>query len=681
MDQHSAISTLKGVGEKTSLSFEEMGVYTVGDILLYFPRTYGKHPRITNLPTTEEFKEGIYAICLQVMKAPVTLKFGGKTMTKLMTTFQDKSLSILWFHAPYMAKQIEPGKFYVFEGMIKQNGGNKLTMSQPKKYLPEEYKKIEDSYYPIYPLMAKTSGKKPVTVNTLSNTIAKALEQKECLMGMEFLSEDVLERQELCSMAYALEQIHFPTSMEHLVVARKRLVFNEFYRFLYQLKQQKEKKNIIPNAFTFMDTAIVDDLIGKLPYALTNAQNKTLQEILAHMQSTTTMQRLVQGDVGSGKTIIAFLSMVWVAMSGYQSAIMAPTEVLAMQHYRNFCDLCSKYQLDLPIILLTGALTAKEKRIARKRIEETPNAMIVGTHALIQEQTNFMNLAYVITDEQHRFGVHQRDNFSSKGKECQPHILVMSATPIPRTLALILYGDMDISVIDEVPARRLPIKNCVVGQNYRPTAYKFMSEQIALGHQAYVICPLVEETEGMEGENVIDYCKKLQDVFPSEIQIAFLHGKMKNEEKNKIMQQFQRNEIQILVSTTVVEVGVDVPNATVIMIEDAHRFGLAQLHQLRGRVGRGDSQSYCIMINGSNSSKSVKRLETLNHSNDGFYIASEDLRLRGPGDFFGIRQSGELCFSLADIYQDASLLKAAQEEILRLEEVSSNVMLKNPLIM
>ena len=373
------------------------------------------------------------------------------------------------------------------------------------------------------------------------------------------------------------------------------------------------------------------------------------------------MQRLIQGDVGSGKTIIAFLAMADTAHNGCQSAIMAPTEVLARQHYESFQSMCEIFGLDFPMILITGSMTAKQKKLAYQEILDHPDALIIGTHALIQEKVIYQNLALVITDEQHRFGVKQRETFSEKGTK--PHILVMSATPIPRTLAIILYGDLDISVVDEVPAKRLPIKNCVVDTRYRPKAYQFIEKEVAAGHQAYVICPLVEESENMEAENVTDYAKRLKEELPDTIEIGLLHGQMKPAQKNDVMERFAANEIQVLVSTTVVEVGVNVPNATVMMIENAEHFGLAQLHQLRGRVGRGDAQSYCIMVNCSDSKESQKRLDILNKSNDGFKIASEDLKLRGPGDFFGIRQSGEMQFALADIYQDAYIMQRASEEV------------------
>lgn len=427
------------------------------------------------------------------------------------------------------------------------------------------------------------------------------------------------------------------------------------------MQYQKEKQIKVPTNFSFSQDDFVDKLIAQLPYKLTGAQLKTINEIKKDMSGEYTMQRLIQGDVGSGKTIIAFLIMAWCSYSGYQSAIMAPTEVLATQHYETFTQLIERFDLNMHAILLTGSMTARQKREAYERMQLYPDAIIIGTHALIQDKAIYDNLALVITDEQHRFGVKQRDTFSQKG-DC-PHILVMSATPIPRTLAIIIYGDMDISVINEVPAQRLPIKNCVVNTAYRPKAYEFIQSEIAKGHQVYIICPLVEETENMEGENVVDYAKKLRELLPEDIKLGVLHGKMKNALKNEVMEEFSSNKIQILISTTVVEVGVNVPNATVMMIENADRFGLAQLHQLRGRVGRGDAQSYCIMINTSKSKNSKKRLEILNHSNDGFFIASEDLKLRGPGDFFGIRQSGDLAFQLGDIYQDAAVLQKASDTV------------------
>ena len=377
------------------------------------------------------------------------------------------------------------------------------------------------------------------------------------------------------------------------------------------------------------------------------------------MQGEHVLSRLVQGDVGSGKTIIALFGLLLVSANGYQGALMAPTEVLAKQHYDSITEMLQTYQIPVQTELLTGSMTAKEKRLAYDRIRTGESQIIIGTHALIQEHVEYSSLALVVTDEQHRFGVKQRETFAEKGT--MPHILVMSATPIPRTLAMIVYGDMDISVIDELPANRLPIKNCVVDTGYRNTAYHFIQKQVAEGRQCYVICPMVEESEVIDAEYVLDYAKSLQEELGRNIRVAHLHGKMKQKEKDEIMEAFGRNEIQVLVSTTVIEVGINVPNATVMMVENAERFGLAQLHQLRGRVGRGTHQSYCIFMSSSKAKETKERLEILKKTNDGFQIASEDLRLRGPGDLFGIRQSGILDFKLGDVFQDAQVLQRASE--------------------
>ena len=412
-----------------------------------------------------------------------------------------------------------------------------------------------------------------------------------------------------------------------------------------------------------------EEIIEGLPYDLTGAQKNVWHEIERDLSGHKLMSRLVQGDVGSGKTVIAFLSMVLSAENGFQSALIVPTEVLANQHYEGFLKLMEEQNLtSCHPVLLTGSTTARQKREIYQKIASGEVNVIIGTHALIQEKVEYKNLGLVITDEQHRFGVRQREALTTRGNP--PHVLVMSATPIPRTLAIILYGDLDISIIDELPAKRLPIKNCVVGTAYRPRAYSFIEKQVQMGRQAYVICPMVEESEGLDAENVTDYARKLQEVLPGEIRVEILHGKMKPKEKNRIMEAFASGEIQVLVSTTVVEVGVNVPNATVMMVENAERFGLAQLHQLRGRVGRGEHQSYCIFIQGNNEEDTSKRLKILNESNDGFYIAGEDLKLRGPGDLFGIRQSGLMEFKIGDIYNDAGILKNASEaagEILTLD--------------
>ena len=652
MNETSSITSLKGIGEKTKDLFAKMGVYTVGDILLHFPRTYIRYPKMEPIDEISSLTEENHAIVAQVRTSPVVKSTRRMQLTLLTIGSVGHKMQLIWYRQPYIRNNLKANQYYVFYGKVTIKEG-KYVMEQPVIYEPQAYTQMEDMLFPVYSL---TGG---VSNNLMIKTIRQALAEKDMLF--DYLPTDVREKYALCEYNYAVKQIHFPDSFDTLIEARKRLVFDEFFLFILGMQYQKEQKKRESNAFSFHEPEIIEACIGKLPYELTGAQKRALDDVIHDMQSPYVMQRLIQGDVGSGKTIVAFLAMAWTAASGYQSAIMAPTEVLARQHYESYCQMSEQFGLHFPVVLLTGSMTAKEKRLAYQTLEAEKNAMVIGTHALIQEKAIYSNLALVITDEQHRFGVRQRETFAEKGR--RPHILVMSATPIPRTLAIILYGDLDISVIDEVPARRLPIKNCVVNTGYRPKAYTFIEEQVRAGHQAYIICPLVEGSENMEGENVTDYAGKVKSELPSDIEVSVLHGKMKNDKKNEIMNLFAQNKVQVLVSTTVVEVGVNVPNATVMMIENADRFGLAQLHQLRGRVGRGDAQSYCIMINTSQSKNAKKRLEILNQSNDGFKIASEDLRLRGPGDFFGIRQSGDLAFQLADIYQDAPVLQQASEAV------------------
>ena len=501
-----------------------------------------------------------------------------------------------------------------------------------------------------------------LTAGLTNNSVIKAVKQALSFLDDEqdILPEELRLKYSFPKYEEAIYAMHFPREKEDFVRARKRFVFEEFLLFILSLRRMKESENRSENPFHFADRPEIEQFLGALPYHLTNAQEKVWTEIKSDMQSENVMSRLVQGDVGSGKTIIAFLALLLSALNGYQGALMAPTEVLAVQHYENISEMLEKYKIPLQAELLTGSMTMSQKKKAYARIESGEAAIIIGTHALIQEKVLYRNLALVVTDEQHRFGVRQRETLAQKGKT--PHILVMSATPIPRTLAIILYGDLDISIINEMPKNRLPRKNCVVNTEYREKAYRFMRKQVLEGRQCYVICPMVEESESLDAENVIDYSQMLAEELGDGIHVGCLHGKMKQKEKDEIMSAFGKNEIQILVSTTVVEVGIDVPNATVMLIENAERFGLAQLHQLRGRVGRGGYQSYCIFMSASKSDETKERLEILNRSNDGFFIAGEDLRLRGPGDLFGIRQSGILDFKIADVFQDAEVLKIAGEE-------------------
>lgn len=643
-----SLRTLKGVGEKTEKLFQKIGISDTESLLRYYPRNYDEYEMPADIADLKEgtVKAVSAAVCSGVYVNPVR----GKQVVSITACDSTGRISITWFNASYLKNTLKKGSVFVFRGRVIRRQG-KLQMEHPEIFTPAAYEEILHSLQPVYGLTAGLSNK----------TIVKLLHQllKQQSLKSEYLPEEIREKYQLSDINYALRTIHFPQNMDELLVSRKRLVFDEFLFFILSVQLLKEKTEEAVNLFPIKKTWTTEQVIENLPYRLTSAQLNTWHEIERDLSGQSLMSRLVQGDVGSGKTILAFLAMILTFENGYQSALMVPTEVLARQHFEAFQTLVREQGLDIPVVLLTGSNTAKEKRLIYENIREGKTSVIIGTHALIQEAVQYRDLALVITDEQHRFGVKQREALATRGNP--PNILVMSATPIPRTLAIILYGDLDISVIDELPARRLPIKNCVVDTSYRPKAYRFIERQIREGRQAYVICPMVEESEGMEAENVLDYTKKLKDALPGDISVEFLHGKMKPKEKNRIMEEFAAGSIQVLVSTTVVEVGVNVPNATVMMIENAERFGLAQLHQLRGRVGRGEYQSYCIFIQGSQESTTSKRLEILGKSNDGFYIAAEDLKLRGPGDLFGIRQSGLMEFRIGDIYNDANILKNASE--------------------
>ena len=651
-----SLRTLKGVGEKTEKLFWKVGIYDTDDLLHYYPRNYDEYETPVDIA---ELKEGtVQAVSAAVCSGVYVNSVRGRQIISVNIADQSGKFPVVWFNLPYLKKTLRKGSWFVFRGRIVRKQG-KLEMEHPEIFTPSAYEEILHHLQPVYGLTAGLSNK------TVVKMITQLLESVP--MQSEYLPEEFRERYELADINYALRTIHFPPNKEELLVSRKRLVFDEFFLFILSVRKMKEKTEETPNCFPVKETWLTEEIIERLPYSLTGAQLNAWHEIERDLAGRRMMSRLVQGDVGSGKTILAFLAMCLVADNGYQAALMAPTEVLARQHYEGFQKLMEEQNLSFPAVLLTGSDTAREKRLAYAKIASGEALVIIGTHALIQEKVEYANLALVITDEQHRFGVKQREALTTRGNP--PNILVMSATPIPRTLAIILYGDLDISVIDELPARRLPIKNCVVNTSYRPKAYSFIERQVREGRQAYVICPMVEESEGMEAENVLDYTEKLRENLSSDIRIEYLHGKMKAKEKNAVMEAFAQGEIQVLVSTTVVEVGVNVPNATVMMVENAERFGLAQLHQLRGRVGRGEYQSYCIFIQG-NQEQVSKRLEILNKSNDGFYIAGEDLKLRGPGDLFGIRQSGDMEFKIGDIYNDSAILTKASEaadEILTLD--------------
>lgn len=658
MNDKTPLRELKGVGEKTEKLFQKIGITTAEELLRYYPRTYDIYEEPVEIASAEEDK----TVSIRATIATGIYINQIRNLQVLTTTVTDASgrLPVAWFNAPYLRGTLKKGSVFILRGKIIRKKG-RPQMEHPEIFTPAAYEEIIHSMQPVYGLTKGLSNK------MITKLVHQILDTRP-LHG-EYLPEEIRERYQLADANYAIRTVHFPKNMQELLTARKRLVFDEFLLFVLAIQLLKEKTEEAPNTFPMKPVWTTEEIIEGLPYDLTGAQKNVWHEIERDLSGHKLMSRLVQGDVGSGKTVIAFLAMVLSVENGFQSALMVPTEVLANQHYEGFLRLMEEQNIaSCHPVLLTGSTTARQKREIYQKIADGEVNVIIGTHALIQEKVEYKNLGLVITDEQHRFGVRQREALTTRGNP--PHVLVMSATPIPRTLAIILYGDLDISIIDELPAKRLPIKNCVVGTSYRPKAYSFIEKQVQMGRQAYVICPMVEESEGLEAENVTDYARKLQEILPGEIKVEILHGKMKPKEKNRIMEAFASGEIQVLVSTTVVEVGVNVPNATVMMVENAERFGLAQLHQLRGRVGRGEHQSYCIFIQGNNEENTSKRLKILNESNDGFYIAGEDLKLRGPGDLFGIRQSGLMEFKIGDIYNDAGILKNASEaagEILALD--------------
>ena len=649
MNETARISTLKGIGEKTEKIFQKAGIYTVGDLIRYFPRGYDVYEEPVPISELEEGKTmtvtgSVYG----------RIQVGGSPKMQITTVYLKDitgTLKVIWFRMPFLRNTLAKAGVITLRGrVIRKKEG--LVMEHPEVFCPaSKYDLKQDTLQPVYPLVTG------LTNHAVMKAVRQVLE--DCDVGEGILPKDITREYQLSDYRQAIYGIHFPKDKEEFYHARKRLVFEEFMLFILSLRMLKESEERVLNPYCFREQPQIEKFLNSLPFELTNAQKTVWREIKNDMEDIHVMSRLVQGDVGSGKTIVALLAMMYTGLNGYQAAMMAPTEVLARQHFENINHMLQEYEIPLKVGLLTGSMTARQKRAIYEDVESGGIQLVIGTHALIQEKVIYKNLALVVTDEQHRFGVKQRETLANKG--VSPHILVMSATPIPRTLAIILYGDLDISVINELPKNRLSIKNCVVDTGYRNTAYRFIKNQIAEGRQCYVICPMVEESETLEVENVTDYTENLQEILGVDIKVQCLHGKMKQSQKDEIMEAFSKNEIQVLVSTTVIEVGIDVPNSTVMLIENAERFGLAQLHQLRGRVGRGKYQSYCIFMSASKSKETKERLDILNKSNDGFFIASEDLRLRGPGDLFGIRQSGILDFKLGDVFQDSQVLQQASK--------------------
>jgi len=650
------VTVLKGIGPKTAEALEKIGIRTTLDLIRHYPARFVRYPEIRDISTVREGETA--AVKAETENTLSVIRHGSLVITQGKLCDDSGDISAVWYHMPYLKNSVHPGFRYAFFGKAVRKRG-RFYLEQPFLYKVADYEKIAGRLMPVYPLTAGISNR------VLSSAIEKAFSVTE--LPEDYLPGHIREKYSLCDENKALFGIHHPGSDDDFSDARKRIVFDEFFGFLLKVRSLREKNERILSPFS-VKTGFSDELLSVFPFTLTDGQKKAYQDIEKDFNSGHVMNRLIQGDVGSGKTAVAVLALYTVFRNGFQGAVMVPTEVLAKQHMKTITEFFMPLKKKPSVVLLTGSMTEAEKRKAREEINEGKADIVIGTHALIQEKVSFKNLTLVVTDEQHRFGVRQREAFAGKGNH--PHILVMSATPIPRTLAVILYGDLDVSTIDQKPVGRLPVKNCIIGTEEREKAYLHIRREIRNGHQAYIICPLVEESEFSDAEDVTDYSERMEKCFSGTAKVTMLHGKMPDKTKNRIMTDFLERKTDILVSTTVVEVGVDVPNATVIMIENADRFGLAALHQLRGRVGRGKDQSYCIFVNTSHSSDAAERLKIVSGTNDGFKIASEDLKMRGPGELFGSEQSGELTFGIGDIYNDNSILKDAYEAVKSLDEVS-----------
>jgi len=665
VDLNKDIRYIKGVGPARVELLNKLGIHTLEDILTYFPRDYedrGKYKLIAELENEETV----------AFRAIVTSKITENRVRKGMTIYQtiarDESGSVIlsWFNQSYLKNTLFVGKEYVFFGKVKKGIG-RIEVQSP---IFEEVGKEKNTgrIIPIYPL---TYG---ITQNVIRNIIENAMKEADGEFW-ESIPSWILKKYSLCDINFAMKSIHFPNEYQDFQKARYRIAFEELLTLQTALLMMKHSVKTDNRGISFYIDEQIQDLLNKLPYTLTNAQMRVWNEINLDMKSENCMNRLVQGDVGSGKTAVAMLALYKACKNGYQAAMMAPTSILAKQHYLYLSKMLESFGIKCE--LFTSDLTKKKKD---SLIEDLKNGKIdiaIGTHALIEENIVFQNLGLVITDEQHRFGVRQRGILSSKGT--RPDVLVMTATPIPRTLAMILYGDLDISIIDELPAGRQKIETYAVRRNMEERVNNFIIKEMKQGRQAYIVCPLVEESENMDGlKSVTEQYEYYKDIF-KDFKVAILHGKMKSKEKDEMMTKFKEGEINVLISTTVIEVGVDVPNATMMVVENAERFGLAQLHQLRGRVGRGKFKSYCILKYDSNSDVVRQRMEMMQKSNDGFVISEKDLELRGPGEFFGTRQHGIPEFKVANLFTDMPILKLAGKASKELLEKDPNLLLEENL--
>ena len=667
IDLQKDVKYIKGVGPKKVLLLNKLGIFTLKDLITYYPRTYEDRSKPKFLYECEEGEEALVEVIACSRVSNVRLR--GKTMQRLIVRDETASATITWFNQPYLKDKFNIGEKYKIFGKVSKRSG-KITFNSPT-FDVEEQSKNTGRIIPIYPL----------TFSLSQNNIRKIMEAGIAeVYGKlpETLPDYLLKEYKLENINEATKQIHFPNEFKDFNIARNRLVFEELLSVQLALLELKNNYMTDKKGIEFSNEAKMSDVINSLPFKLTKAQLRVLEEIDRDMESSKNMNRLLQGDVGSGKTVVAMCAAYKAVKSGYQAAIMAPTAILATQHLENFQKILKKF--DIRCELLISGITKKKKTEILEKLQNGEIDILIGTHAMLEENVIFKNLGLVVTDEQHRFGVKQRTTMAQKGEN--PDVLVMSATPIPRTLALILYGDLDISVIDELPPNRKKIETFAVTKALEDRVNNFVRKQVDEGRQAYIVCPLVEESEENDLQSVISLYEKCKtEVFPN-YRIEYIHGKMKQKEKDDIMERFKNGEIDILISTTVIEVGVDVPNSSIMVIEDAQRFGLAQLHQLRGRVGRGEYQSYCILKYEGKGKNTRERMKIMTQTNDGFVISQKDLELRGSGDFFGTNQHGIPDFKIANLFTDIDILKLAQEAAIKIVnddeklEKPENILLK-----
>ncbi len=654
MSLDSSITILKGIGPKSAATLNRLNIFTVKDLINHFPRDYEDRSMVTPLSQLEEDTSVTVRCRITTSAENTTAK--GKILTKLKVkdTQENTELELIWFNRKHLIYTFRKGEEYFFFGKIIKASGKFQMVSPEFEKISQKELLSSARIVPVYPL---TYG---MTQSTLRSFIKTAIEYAESSdLIKEFIPEEILVKHSLDGYRVSIRNIHFPSDENSFFSARKRLAFNELFLMQLGLWGIKERVSKAKKSIPFVDLDI-RPLLAALPFELTNAQQQVVNELFEDLRQGKQMNRLIQGDVGSGKTAVALIICYVAIKNGYKAALMAPTEVLAQQHFKSVCEIFVK--LGIEVFILTGSTKKAERDHIHNMLTSPLPCLLISTHAVLYADVEISRLGLVVTDEQHRFGVRQRAVLAEKAeKGAHPHVLVMSATPIPRTLALILYSDLDISIIDQLPPGRQKIDTYCVTSSHRQRAYGFIKKELEQGRQAYVVCPLIEENEKLELEAVLTYTEKLQKEF-HEYNVAFLHGKMKNSEKQEIMEQFSRCELHIIVSTTVIEVGINVPNSTIMLIENAERFGLSQLHQLRGRVGRGSHRSYCILVTDSKSQVTKQRMKAMKETTDGFKLSALDLELRGSGDFFGTRQHGMPEFKIANIYKDMEILKLCQDE-------------------